>query len=69
MTDWLKCMGTRVGMEHVQEQPHVQLFTSDTHINIPTCSVFIIQYFQYFVYSLTASGILCITTTFTQNIT
>ena len=34
-------MGTRVGMEHVQEQPHVQLSTSDTHQNIATCGVFI----------------------------
>ena len=32
-------MGTMVGMEHVQEQPHVQLSTSYTHINIPTCGV------------------------------
>ena len=36
-------MGTRVGMEHVQERPYVQLFTSHhTHINIPTCGVFTI---------------------------
>ena len=34
-----KSMGTRVGMEHVQEQPHVQLSTNHTHINIPTCGV------------------------------
>ena len=37
------CMGTRVGMEYVQEQPHVQMSTSHTHINIPTCGVFIIS--------------------------
>ena len=42
MTHWLKSMGTRVGMEHVQERPRVQLSTSHTHINIPTCGVFII---------------------------
>ena len=34
-----KSMVTRVGMEHVQEQPHVQLSTSYTHINISTCGV------------------------------
>ena len=33
-------MGTRVGMEHVQECPHVQLSTSHTHINIPIHVVF-----------------------------
>ena len=39
MTHWWKSMGTRVGMEHVQEWPHVQLSTSHTHINISTCGV------------------------------
>ena len=42
MYGWLtgeKSMGTRVGMEHVQERPYVQLSTSHTHINIPTCGV------------------------------
>ena len=34
-------MGTREGMEHVQERPHVQLSISHTHTNIPTCGVFI----------------------------
>ena len=32
-------MGTRVGMEHVQERLHIQLSTSQTHQNIPTCDV------------------------------
>ena len=39
MTHWCKKYGDKVGMEHVQEQPHVQLSTSHTHINIPTCGV------------------------------
>ena len=34
-----KSMWTRVRMEHVQERSHVQLSTSHTHINIPTCGV------------------------------
>ena len=38
MTDWWKKYGDRVGMEQVQEQPHVQLSTSHTHINI-TCGI------------------------------
>ena len=44
MTNWWKSMGTWVGMEQVQEQPHVRLSTSHhTHINIPTCGVFTIS--------------------------
>ena len=43
MTDWWKKYGDKVGMEHVKEQPNVQLSTSHTHINIPTCGVFIIS--------------------------
>ena len=45
-------MGTRVGMEHVQERPHVQLSTSHTHRNIPTRGVH--------VYLLSASQSDCI---------
>ena len=41
MNWWKKC-GDKVGMECVQEQPHVQLSTSHIHINIPTCGVFIV---------------------------
>ena len=44
MTDWWKKYGDKgIGMEHVQEQPHIQLPISHTHINIPTCGVFIIS--------------------------
>ena len=39
MTRWFKKYGDKVGMEHVQERPHVQLFTSHTYINIPTCEI------------------------------
>ena len=30
-------------MEHVQGQPHVQLSTSHTHLNILTCGVFTVS--------------------------
>ena len=47
-------MGTRVGMEHIQKRPYVQLFTESSHTHkypYMWCS-------HYKYVNLTASGIL-----------